>query len=438
MSGKPLILPSLTGRRSRGPILAGAALIAVTFGGFGTWAAVAPLARGAVAHGIVVAESERKTVQHLEGGIVAEILARDGDAVAAGQVLVRLDSVQPQTRLTALETRFDALQGQIARLLAERDGTPEPDFPASLAARQADPRIARLIRGEGQLFRTRRDALAGEVRLLEQQQEQVAGRIQGLTAQIAALDEQIKLIDGELVGLVDLFQKGFTSRQRMLDLQRRAADLRGQRAAQASEVAQLHIRINDAKLNIIQARNKFREEVLASLRDSQSEAASIEQDIAATRDILRRVEVKAPQAGIVHHSQVHTIGGIVAPGSPIMEIVPDSSMLVLDARLNPTDIEHVHPGTDAEIRLTGLPQRSTPVVQGTVATVSPDVLTDAQSGASYYSIRIQVPEAQRARLDGVTLHPGMPAEIVLKSGERTALEYFTEPLTLALMRSFKE
>lgn len=437
MTGLPL-LSAFDGRPSRGPVVAGLLVVAVVFGGFGSWAALAPLARGAVAAGQVVAEGHRKTIQHLEGGIVAEILVADGATVQAGQLLIRLDGVQAGSRLASQEAKRDALSARIARLVAERDARDAVDFPVTLVARRSEPRVAEALDGERTLLRTRRETLAAEVSLLEQKGQQEQGRIRGFEAQLAATRSQASIIRDELAEQETLLDKGLARRPRVLELRRQAADLEGRTGAITAEIGQSRIRIADAQLEIIGKRNTFRENVLADLRTAEDELAEVTEEIIASRDILTRLEVRAPQSGMVHDLKVRTVGGVITAGEALMDIVPVSGSLQIEARVAPTDIEHVAVGTAADVRFTGLPQRTTPTVSGSVTTVSPDVLTDKATEASYYLVRVLVPSGERARLGPIALPPGMPTDVILKSGERTALEYLLEPLAGSMARSFKE
>lgn len=428
----------LAGRPTRGPILAGGAVILVLAGGFGSWAALAPLARGAVAAGQVVAEGHRKQVQHLEGGIVAEILVRDGDGVAVGQPLLRLDGTQAEARMTAALAARDALDARIARLEAELAGRDAPDFSAILPERRSIPATARLLTAEAELFDTRRRALDAELSLIEQKRLGESGRIRGLEAQAAAGRVQLALTRDELADQRQLLEKGFARRPRVLDLERREAELVGRDGALVADMAQSRIRMAEAGIEAIRKRQGFLESVLDELRTAQDKRSALDKEIKAVADILAHLEIRATETGAVHELKVRTVGGVVAPGDTLLEIVPEGGALTLEARVSPADIEHVTMGAAAEVRFTSLSPRSTPTLFGAVVTVSPDTVTDKASGQSYFQVRVRVPEDERRRLGGVTLHPGMPVDVVLMAGERTMLEYVLEPLTAAMARSFKE
>lgn len=428
----------LAGRPTRGPILAGGAVILVLAGGFGSWAALAPLARGAVAVGQVVAEGHRKQVQHLEGGIVAEILVRDGDGVAVGQPLLRLDGTQAEARMTAALAARDALDARIARLEAELAGRDAPDFSAILPERRTIPATARLLTAEAELFDTRRRALDAELSLIEQKRLGESGRIRGLEAQAAAGRVQLALTRDELADQRPLLEKGFARRPRVLDLERREAELVGRDGALVADMAQSRIRMAEAGIEAIRKRQGFLESVLDELRTAQDKRSALDKEIKAVADILAHLEIRATETGAVHELKVRTVGGVVAPGDTLLEIVPEGGALTLEARVSPADIEHVTMGAAAEVRFTSLSPRSTPTLFGAVVTVSPDTMTDKASGQSYFQVRVRVPEDERRRLGGVAPHPGMPVDVVLLAGERTMLEYVLEPLTTAMARSFKE
>lgn len=428
----------LAGRPTRGPILAGGAVILVLAGGFGSWAALAPLARGAVAAGQVVAEGHRKQVQHLEGGIVAEILVRDGDGVAVGQPLLRLDGTQAEARMTAALAARDALDARIARLEAELAGRDAPDFAAILPERRTIPATARLLTAEAELFDTRRRALDAELSLIEQKRLGESGRIRGLEAQAAAGRVQLALTRDELADQRQLLEKGFARRPRVLDLERREAELVGRDGALVADMAQSRIRMAEAGIEAIRKRQGFLESVLDELRTAQDKRSALDKEIKAVADILAHLEIRATETGAVHELKVRTVGGVVAPGDTLLEIVPEGGALTLEARVSPADIEHVTMGAAAEVRFTSLSPRSTPTLFGAVVTVSPDTVTDKASGQSYFQVRVRVPEDERRRLGGVALHPGMPVDVVLLAGERTMLEYVLEPLSAAMARSFKE
>ncbi len=429
---------TLDGRRSREPILAGVALIAILVGGFGTWAAVAPLARGAVASGQIVAEGHRKAVQHLEGGIVAAILVKDGDMVTAGQPLIRLDGTQAQAKMASLSARRDAQAARIARLEAEQRGRSAITFPANLREREDVAHVAEVLAAERELFTARRHALEAELGLIEQKRHEETGRIRGLEAQLGANRDQLRLTRDELADQRQLLEKGYTRRPRVLDLERREADLAGRNGALMADIGQARVRIVEAGIEAMHKRHAFQETVLAELRAAQDEAAQLDKELEAVRDVLSRLEIRATETGAVHDLKVRTVGGVISPGESLLEIVPNSGALILEAQVAPTDIEHVAVGTPAEVRFTGLSQRTTPTVSGTVVTVSPDTMTDKATNQPYYQARVHVPESERVRLTGIALHPGMPTDVTLKAGERTVLEYIFEPLTAALARSFKE
>lgn len=424
--------------RTRPLILSAGVLIALTFVGFGGWAALAPLARGAVASAVVVAEGERKTVQHLEGGLVKEILIKDGDVVKLGQTLLVLDEVQPKAKLESLTARSHSEEALIARLRAERDDAKDVHFPEKLMQLKTAPRVAEILQGERNLFKTRAHTRSTETNLMAQQQAQYQKKVDGIKEQISAFKEQQTLIEHELQGLEKLFKKGLTKRTRILELQRKLAEIKGKRASLVSDGAQAEIRINESKLRLVRQQATQREQIIAELREAEDRLFKVEEELHSIRDILRRVEIKAPQGGMVHDLKVHTPGGVIRAGDDLMDIVPLNDHLILEAKIQPLDIDHVQIATKGEIRFPGLPQRTTPVLKGQVLTVSPDVLKDEKTGDSYYLAKVGVSPEERTLMGEIALPPGMPADVILKSGERTVLEYILEPLRSAVAKSFME
>ncbi|MBC7905610.1 MAG: HlyD family type I secretion periplasmic adaptor subunit [Rhodospirillaceae bacterium] len=385
-------ISTLDGRRSREPIVSGMVLIAVLMGGFGTWASLAPLARGAVAPGNIMAEGHRKAVQHLEGGIVAEILVQDGDAVTVGQPLIRLDGAQAHAKMASLSGSRDALAARLARLEAEYRDSPALVMPTRLEDRDNRAQIAELWDAEHQLFVARRQALQSELGLIEQKRHEENGRIKGLESQVTANRLQLRLTRDELADQRQLLEKGFTRRPRVLDLERREADLAGRSGSLMADISQARMRIAEAGIEGMKTRHAFQEKVLADLRATQDETAKLDKELDGLRDVLSRLDIRATVTGDVHDLKVRTVGGVIAPGDALLEIVPAGGALVLEARISPTDIEHVSVGTPADVRFTGLSQRTTPTVTGTVFTVSPDVMIDKATNQPYYQARLRVAE----------------------------------------------
>ncbi len=419
-------------------IMAGLIIVAVMFGGLGTWAALAPLSGAIVAPGLVTVYSKRKTVQHLEGGIVAEILVRDGDYVEIGQPLIRLEKTRAQANVSIVEGRLDQLLARKTRLMAERDGRDRVVFPASLTAREDEPDMTEILRGEAELFAARRNALEGEVDILMQRIEQLNEQIRGLSAQKKSKSQQIALIREELTGLRKLLEKGFARKPDILSLERQAEELKGDQGEFVAEIARAKSGIGEAKLNIIQLQKKIRQEVVAELREVQGEIFDLDERRIAATDELERIDIRAPQAGLVVGMDVHTPGGVLSPGQTILDIVPGNDELVIEARVPPNNIDKVAMGLSSIVRFPAFDRNATPDLDGEVFKVSADRLTDDKTRETYYLVSIRIPDPELAKLNDLELVQGMPAEVFIATGERTALSYLLKPLTDGFARAFKD
>ena len=419
-------------------IRAGCLIVLVMFGGLGTWASLAPLGGAVIAPSVVTVISHRKTVQHLEGGIVAEIRARDGDAVAERDLLIRLDDAQARAGLSILDAQLDLLRAREARLVAERDEGKRVEFPQDLETRSEEPKVADILESQRQLFEARRTALEGEIEILTQRVGQLREAIGGLEAQRRSKEEQIALIEDELVGLRKLFEGGYTSRNRMRELERAVAELTGERGEHVAEIARAENEIGEARLRSLQLSKNFREAVVDELHEVQAEVLDASERRAAALDRRSRLEIRAPRAGRVVGMTVHTVGAVIAPGEPILHIVPEDDELVVEAHVMPRDIDRVGIGQAALVRFTAFDLRTTPELEGLVIDVSADLIADPRSGASYYLVRTRIPEQSRGLLGDLRLLPGMPAETFIQTGSRTALSYLMKPLTDGLARAFKD
>ncbi|MEE8332679.1 MAG: HlyD family type I secretion periplasmic adaptor subunit [Alphaproteobacteria bacterium] len=419
-------------------ITLGLLVIVAFFGVFGVWAAMAPLSTAAIAPGEVIVESKRKTVQHLEGGIVAEILVKDGDRVAAGQVLVTLDQVQPRAALAVQQGRRLAARTLGARLIAERDGASKITFPADLMARIDVPEVRTLVNGQRRIFLVRRKALANQIAILRQRDAQVEEEIRGLKSQIKSEDDQIELVLEEMKGVQTLVDKGLMPRPRLLSLQRRAAEIRGGRGRGIASIARARQTIGETRLRVEELATNLINEAVRELREVQAELFDLSERVNAARDVLRRTRIIAPIAGTVVGQRIATIGGVIAPGEPLLDIVPSLDALVIEARVNPEDIDIVTTGLLAEVRFTAFSQRSLPPVAGKVVSVSADRLIDETTKGVYYLARVELTENISDKLKGATLHPGMQTEVMIVTGHRTALSYFFKPVTDSFNRAFRE
>ncbi len=407
------------------------------FGGVGGWAALAPLDSAAIAMGSVKVEGNRKTVQHLEGGIVGEILVRDGDPVTAGQTLIRLDVTRPRAELELLRGRLAAAVAQEARLKAERDNAEAVDFPVWLLDRSDDPEIAETLYGQLAIFDARQDALTTQRAVLAQSEAQLAEEIRGLQAEIAAQERQLELIGEEIEGQEILTAKGLARKERILALKREQAQISGARGQNLAAIARARQSISEARLRITELESQRINEAVAELREVQASVFDLQKQIRAAEDVLARTEIVSPASGRVVNLAVHTTGGVISPGQPLLDVVPALENLVVDAQVMPTDIDIVQAGMRATIRLSALNQRTTPTFEARVAWVSADALTDEASGASYYRAIIR-PDEAALKAASVQLLPGMPVEVMIVVGERTFLDYLTKPLEQSMSRAFTE
>lgn len=416
------------GPQIRRLVLGMAVVVALTFGGFFTWAALASLASAVSAGGTVSVESHRKVIQHLEGGIVAELLVRDGDEIVAGQPLLRLEDVRPRADLTILEATYVMLAATKARLDAELVGAETLALPAAVEALATTDEARQHLENQRSLFTARRVELDNRAQILRQRSGEMQEQAAAIEAQQAAVAQQRRLIGEELAGTRELYQKGYAPKTKVLALERAAAELQGQAGSYAARLAETREGIARANLEILDLRNSRRSELAEQVRDTQSELARLSEEIAAARDTLARTVVRAPEAGVVQNLRIHTVGGVLPAGAPILDLVPQRDRLLMDVRVRPEDIEVVHVGQAAAVYLVPYQNKQVPPVDGAVVYVSADALKDEASGEPYYSARI---ELRDGALDGlgqeVTLHPGMPVVAMIILGERTVLEYFTAP-----------
>jgi len=422
----------------RRPILIAIIIVLVFFCGIGTWAAFAPLDSAAIAPGKVTVASNRKTVQHLEGGIIRELRVKEGDALEAGQVIIRLDDTQTRANLELLSSRQDTLLAREARLIAERDGAAAIEFPPSLMSRRGEAAVAKLLAGEQAVFAARRRAIQGRVDIFRKRIVQLGEEIGSLEAQVDAEDRQLALVAEEQDSVATLVSKGLMDKTRLLSLKRAAARLEGSRGEHQGLIARAEQRIGETELQIIDLENSSLNEAVSTLREVQSQLVESGQRLRAAEDILARTEIRAPQTGVVMGLNVHTETGVIAPGQRLLDILPKDDTLVIEAEINPNDIDVVRVGLTAQVRLTAFKQRNTPPLEGEVTRVSADSFTHERTGATYFLARITIDPAERDKVDGGELYPGMPAEVMIVTGKQTAFEYFLTPVTDSFRRAFRE
>lgn len=432
---------SLTARARRafeGELRTGLRVLLVAGGLAGGWAALVPLAGAVVVPGNLVVQSNVKTIQHPTGGVVAEIAVRNGVHVNAGDLLLRLDATQAQASRQVVSKQRDEMRARIARLVVERDGLPGFEAPADLAARSDDAAIKALLASEESLFKARANARHSQIDLLQSRVSQLGEEIAGLDAQVRSKTKQLELISGELSGVQDLFDKQLVPLTRLTTLQRESARIEGERGQLISAIAETKSKIGEAQLQIIRLDQDFRTDVVKELGEAQGKEAEFTERSIAAQDLLDRIEIRAPNSGVIHQLAAHTLGGVIRAGDPIMEVVPDSDELQVEARLQPNDIDQVRTGQQALVRFTAFNQRLTPQLTGLVSYVSPDTSRDQQTNAAYFTVRVTLPEEERRRLAGLQLVSGMPAEVFMQTASRTMMSYLFKPVTDQLQRAFVE
>jgi HlyD family secretion protein len=410
-------------------------IVAVLAGG---WLALMPLAGAVVVPGNLVVQSNVKAIQHPTGGVVADIKVYNGMRVAAGDLLVRLDATQTQANLQMVSKQLDELRARIARLVAERDGQDRPEIPAELTGRSGEDSVRTLLTSEESLFKARFTARKSQKDLLQSRVAQLTEEISGLDAQIASKAKQLELIAGELSGVQDLYDKRLVPMTRLTTLQRETARIEGERGQLVSAIAETKSKIGEAQLQIVRIDQDFRTDVVKELGETQGKEAELSERAVAARDQLERIEMRAPTSGVIHQMSIHTIGGVVRAGDTLMEIVPDTDDLQIEARLQPNDIDQVRSGQKAFVRFSAFNQRLTPQLAGTVAYVSADTSHDQQTNAPYFTVRVVLSEEEVHRLGALQLVPGMPAEVFMQTGSRTMMSYLLKPITEQMQRAFVE
>jgi HlyD family secretion protein len=420
-------------------LIIGLAVVLVLAGGFGGWASTVQISGALIAPGAVVVDSNVKKVQHPTGGVVGEVRVRDGDLVKAGDVVVRLDDTVTKASLAIVVKTLNGLYARAARLEAEQRGESALTFPPQLTDRASDPDVQNVMLSESKLFEVRVHGRAGQKAQLRERVSQLNEEIGGLSAQEQAKDKEIALIEKELVGVRQLYDQHLVQLTRLTTLERDAARLNGERAQYISSRAQAKGKITETELQIIQVDKDMVSDVSKDLRETNDKTGEFVERKVTAEDQLRRVDIRAPQDGMVLQNNVHTVGGVITAGDAMMMIVPQADDLSVEAKVDPKDIDKLQIGQKTLMRFSAFNQRTTPELTGAVTRVSGDVTTDQRTGQSYYTIRVSLPPAEVARLgDNNKLIPGMPVEAFVQTGDRTMLSYLIKPLNDQLMRSFRE
>ena len=419
-------------------ILAAVAALVVFVGGFGAWAAYAPLASAAIAPGVVSPESRRKTVAHLEGGIVEEILVKDGDQVERGDLLMRLSPTQARSSFAARARQFQRRQAERARLVALLEGNAAPVFDARPAG-EADEDFQSFLATQQALFARQSRLLKERNEILARQIGQIDTEIAALARENAGLAEQAAVVDQELADKQDLLAQQLTPKSEVLALTRLRAELKARLAANDASIARTAQRREEVSLTMLASEAKFYDDIANELVAVNGEIAQLEEAMTATEDVFRRTEIRAPVAGTVLNLAVRTLGGIVQPGEALLEIVPAEDRLVIEARLSPNDIDMVAIGQPARVHLTPYASRDVPPLLGRLTFISPDSTYDERTQQTYYALRVEVdPETITPLPGGVELSPGMPAEVFIVTGEQSLFAYFAAPVARSFRRAFTE
>jgi HlyD family secretion protein len=429
---------SATRRSMRRHLVAAIVVVSVLVIGVGGWAATAVISGAVVASGSVVVDSNVKKVQHPTGGIVGELRVRDGDRVHAGDVVVRLDETVTRANLAIVTKGLGEMMARKARLESERDGLDTITFPAQLVADAGDPDRAAAMDSESKLFNLRKTARSGQKAQLRERVAQLGEEITGLAAQQNSKSKEIALVERELAGVRDLWNKSLVQLTRLTALEREAARLDGERGQLVAAAAQAKGKIAETALQILQIDQDIASDVAKELREVDGKIGEfIERKITA-EDQLKRTDIRAPQDGTVFQLAVHTVGGVITAGDPIMLIVPEADNLSVEVKVNPQDIDQLQLNQKAILRFSAFNIRTTPEIEGVVTRISADTSTDQRTGQSYYTVRIAMPADQIERLGEVKILPGMPVEAFMQTRDRTMLSYLIKPLHDQFLRAFRE
>jgi HlyD family secretion protein len=405
--------------------------------GAGGWAVTTELSGAVLASGTIVVDGHVKTVQHPLGGVVEEIAVRNGQLVRQGDIVLRLDDDVARADLGVVDNALDALVVRQARLEAERDGAAVLEMPRFVADRLAEPALAAMVRSETRYFDSRVQARNGLRAQLRERIEQHAEQIEGLSLQAKAQEESLGLVADELEGLEQLYAQKLITQNRVMVLRREAATMRGSLGQLLAEIAATKGQVSETELQIIQIDQDLRSEVNKELRETAEKIAELGQRRIAALDQLKRIDIRAPHDGIVHELSVHTVGGVISAGDPLMLIVPEEELLVVEAKVAAQDRDQLHVGQPALLRMSAFNQRTTPELQGEVSVIGADLVEDVRSGFQYYPVRMKLMPREQERLGANVLAPGMPVESFIQTGYRTVFSYLTKPIADYLAKAFR-
>lgn len=402
------------------------------------WGSLAKIQGAVIAPGTLVVESKPKVIQHLDGGIVGEIFVKDGDVVESGQVLMRLDKTMLEANRELVETRYYETLSRVSRLAAERDGADEIIWPDELSGANDDPVVAAAMRGQEKLFFTRKATAIGTAQQLNQRIEQSRNQISGLYSIVVSQQDQLDSLKAELSELQRGVDLGVVSLNRFNSMNREKYRLEGEIQRNGTEISRLRNVISETEVTKLQAQRDLDESILTELRSAKTEASDFREQLTSASDQRNRIDVKSPSDGIVHSLAVTTIGGVITPGQEIMQIIPQDDRLIIEAQVQPQDIDQIYEGQPATIRFSAFNQRRTPELNGFVLKSSADSLVDQVTGFPYYSVKLEVPQDEIDQLQGLQLLPGMPAEAFMQTESRSVLSYLVKPATDAMRRSLRE
>lgn len=426
-------------QRLRRPMVMGAAVVGVFVVGMTAFASVAPLNAAVMAPGQVRVEANRKTLRHLTGGTVREILVREGQQVKAGQPLIRMDEVQAKAAYDVLRAQQDALLAQIARLQAETTGQRSVTFPPELTSRMSDPAVANVVREQEFLFSSRLSLYESQSSMLSQRMDQFRAQAGGIQAQLDSVAEQVRLTNEELAGYRTLHEKGFAPKTLILRYERTLADLAGRRGQLLGDLGRNREQMAEAQIQLSALREERITRGAEALRDSQTKLAEVTPRLSAATQSYQQTVVRSPTDGYVLNLSAHTPGGVIGAGEVMMDVVPLDAPLIVTARIKPEESDDVRRGMEAHVRLTAFNYRKVPPVKAEVVNVSADALVDQKTGAPYFNADLRIPVGELKKLpDGVKLSPGMPAQAMITTGRRTILGYVLGPITDTLRTAMRE
>lgn len=424
--------------KSKGVARFGYAIIIITFGVLGLWAAFAPLDAAVIAHGSLSNETSRKSVQHLEGGIVRAIHVREGQEVKKGQLLFELDPTQANASFEIARNQLLAFLAQEARLIAERDNQSSITWPAELNNAAGDLVVARAIADEQKQFFERRATIRGQVDVLNAQKSQFQSEIEGIDRQTTGLREQVAYLDDELSGLRTIYEKGLVPRPRLLALERERASLNGSIGRLQADRSKAQQGIGETNLKIRQIQQQFYEEVSQQIAEVRVKVADIREREVVAADAVKRINLVSPANGVVQNVRVSTIGQVIRPGEPMLDVAPEDEDLLIHAQFSPADVDNVHNGMIAEVRLSSFHSRKVPVLEGRIESISRDRIFDEASKTAYFLAIVRVDDKNLPKDVADKMTAGMPAEVIVPTGERTVLQYLFEPLSNTLRKTMRE